>query len=73
MKRPNRFDYDDCMSTLERHAGTLTDNESVSLNIIAGAWAAGERVTSDEIFTAQDIVARMARRKPTPTGPAHTI
>ena len=37
MKRLNRFDYDNCMSTLERHAGNLTDAEKVSLNIVASA------------------------------------
>ena len=73
MKRLNRFDYDDCMSTLERHAGNLTDAEKVSLNIVAGNYVCNEMVTPGEYYEARDLVAKMSRREPTPIGPAHTI
>ena len=61
MKSVNRFDYDDCMYTLEHHAGNLTDAEKVSLNIITGNYVCDEMVTPTEYYEARYLVARMSR------------
>jgi hypothetical protein len=56
---PTRTDHDRCLRTAIHRRAELTDAEHLTLNIVAGAWAAQLTVTRRQLTEARAILARL--------------